>query len=306
MYHADWAGGKCFERDLSRAGLRQRAATAILRFLARPASLPGNKENQIMSTIHLYILAFVVAALSCRAAAPKTVDEVVRFCTQKVAGYNTWSGDYQQSMDMMGSKMNMTGAISFKQPAQMRMAVNMLMMGMTNKMLMVQGADKIMWQEMNMMGQKQVMKMDLTKIPTNSPLAAAMDSQLSNPQEQWKKQLEMYGYTLVGSDTVRGEPVFVLDGILKKDAQLPTQQAAMLKQLGKSRMYLGQNDGFLRKTEQYDKENKTIVMTMEFTNIKLNPALSDELFKYQPPEGAKIMDMTEMMQQMGTSSGPEE
>ena len=47
--------------------------------------------------------------------------------------------------------------------------------------------------------------------------------------------------------------------------------------------------------EQFDKANATVVMSMEFNNVKLNPTLAADLFKYEPAKDAKVMDMTEMM-----------
>jgi len=251
-------------------------------------------------SLSLMLIALLSGAVALRAAdAPKTADEVVLFAGEKMATYKTWSADYRQSMNMMGMAMNMNGKISFQQPTAMRMAIEMIMMGSTNQMLMVQGADKIMWQEMHVMGQNQIMKMDLNKIPTNSPMAAAMSAQMSNPQEQWKKSREMYDFTLVGAETVSGQPVYVLEGVMKKDAKLPAgQQAEMMKMMGKTRMCIGKNDGFFYKMEQFDKENATIVMTMEFSNIKLNPTFAADTFKYEPAKDAKVTDMTEMMSKM--------
>src|ERR1043166_7792744 len=124
-----------------------------------------------MSTLRISLLLFSVAAASCRADdAPKTADEILQFSAQKMAGYKSWSAHYRQSADMMLTKVDMTGTMNFKQPGLTQLAADMLMAGTTNKMLMVQGADKIMWQEMTIMGQKQIMKWDMTKIPTNSPL----------------------------------------------------------------------------------------------------------------------------------------
>lgn len=258
------------------------------------------------SILRLSTLALFVAALTCHAvAAPKTADEVLEFTAQKMAACKAWSADYRQSMEMMGAKMNMNGTLQFKQPGLMRMGLDMLMMGMTNHMLMVQGGDKVMWQEMNMMGQKQIMKMDMTKIPTNSPMASNTMA-ASNPQEQVKRFREIYDYTLAGEDSVNGQPVFILEGVLKKDAKFGSdKQAEAMKAMGKTRVCIGKNDGFTYKWEQFDKDNKNIVMSMEFTNIKLNPELADDLFKYTPAEGAKVVDMTEMMTKMATPAKEE-
>jgi outer membrane lipoprotein-sorting protein len=243
-----------------------------------------------MSTLRNCLLSFVVAAFSCSAAAaPKTADDVIKFTTQKAGEYKTWSMDFRKITSIGGFQTEYIGSISYKVPGQTRVAMDKVMMGRTtNHVLIVVDADKVKWHESTMYGNKQYLKTDLTKIPSNSPEA---DTLRNPPQELWKKELAMRDYTLIGSDTLNGQPVFVLDGVLKKDAVLPAQEAEMMKMMGKKRLYIGKEDGFLRKAEDFDKENKTIIITMEHTNIKLNPDLPDSLFKYQPPKGVEVFDM---------------
>ena len=245
--------------------------------------------------LSLVLIALLSGAAALRAAdALTTADDVTLFTSEKMTTYKTWSADYRQSMDMMGTKMNMNGKMSFQQPSSMRMSADIFVMGTTNQMLIVQGPNKIMWQETHTMGQHQVLKTDLNKIPTNSPAAGAMSDQMMTPQEQWKKSRKMCDYTLVGAETLNGQPVYVLEGVIKKDAKLNGKQAGMVKMMGKNRVYIGKNDGFFHKTEQFDKENATVIMTMEFSNIKFNPTLAADIFKYEPPKNVRVVEMKQM------------
>ena len=45
----------------------------------------------------------------------------------------------------------------------------------------------------------------------------------------------------------------------------------------------------------YGTDGQTLMMTMEFQNLKFNVDLADELFAFNPPPGVPVMDMSEMM-----------
>jgi outer membrane lipoprotein-sorting protein len=246
------------------------------------------------------MLVATMAAGSVMAAELKTADEIIEFSSKKQAGYKTVSADYRQTMQMMGSPMQFSGHLWQQQPRQMRMEMDMPMMGQQAKMLMVLGTDGIMWQEMGLPGGKQIMKMDLNQMKGANPLDQA------DPSQAWKKQKEWMDFTLVGTEELDGQPVYVLEGKWKEAATKTPQGAAMAAMFSKSRLYLGQRDGYMHKMAQYDKAGSTVVMTMEFANVKFDEELPAKLFTYQPPEGAPVMDMTKMGAAMvgGQSSAP--
>jgi outer membrane lipoprotein-sorting protein len=250
------------------------------------------------AVIHVFLFV-VTVALSCHAGdLPKTAEEVLSFSAQKMAGCKSWTANYHQFSDAVVVKTEVTGTMLFKQPDLTRLVGDMLMldMGMTNKMLLVQGADKVIWQEVTVMGQKQIMKWEMTKFPTNSPLAAAMKSKSANPQDKWKLRRERYDYKLTGTGTINGQPVFILEGAPKKDAPAYVKETEMHKVMGKSRLCIGQPDGFPYKEEQFYVGDVAPFMVIEYANVKFDAALSDDLFKYAPPAGVPVIDVTQQMQ----------
>jgi outer membrane lipoprotein-sorting protein len=66
----------------------------------------------------------------------------------------------------------------------------------------------------------------------------------------------------------------------------------MAAYLGKSLLYVGQEDGFVHKYEQYAASGTNRVVSTDLTNLKFNPDVSDDVFKYQPPPDAEVQDMT--------------
>jgi outer membrane lipoprotein-sorting protein len=93
--------------------------------------------------------------------------------------------------------------------------------------------------------------------------------------------------------------MYVLDGTFKKAALTNQQVATIAAMVGKTRIYVGQSDGFVHRLEQYDKSMTNLVMSMEFKNLKFNPDVPDSTFVYQPPANAQVMDITQMMSQRG-------
>ena len=193
-------------------------------------------------------------------------------------------------------KMQLTGTIAFKRPAQMRMEMN----GAPQHMVMVIGPDQIMWQEVVIGSLTNVMKMDLQNVPTNHPAAAMMKDSFAkmNPSDQLIKAKERYVFTLLPATELDGQQMYVLAGVLRADAKLAPQEAAILANMGKQKIFIGQQDGFFHRMEQFDKAGSNTVLSAEFTNIKLNTPLADNLFNYKPAPNANIIDMSQMILQM--------
>ena len=224
-------------------------------------------------------------------------NDVIKFMAKMMASCTSWSSDFNQSMSMMGANMSFTGRMTAKPPKQLRMEMAMPMMGQEVKMLMVMGDDLMMWQQMDMAGQKQVIKMNMAVVMSNAlaQTGSKLDPlQAMDPSRQWEMSKEFLDYKLLPAAEVAGEPVWVLEGKWKESAASNKLVAAQAAMFGKSRIYVGQKDGFTRKLEQYDKAGANVVMTMEFSNLTLNQELPSSTFQFQVPEGAKVMDMTEM------------
>ncbi len=245
----------------------------------------------------ILIAVFAVVAL---AQAPKTTQQIVDFAESKTAGYKSWSADYTQSMSMFGTRMEVDGSVVQKPPHRVRMQLDMPVMGQHSQMTMVLGADGVMWQIMKMGTQQQIMKMDLNKLGSNFLAQAGMQG---NPLDQFDpaKQLEitkgMCDLSVSAPAELEGQPMYVLEGPLKQAALTNQQLATLTAMVGKTRVFIGQADGFVHRLEQYDKSQTNVVMAMQFKNLKFNQDVPDSTFTYNPPPDAQVVDMTQMMQQ---------
>lgn len=270
--------------------------------------LRGQLEMTMKIRRLLITVMMLAAAMTGRATdEPLTADAVLTQVATKLEACQTWSADFHQTMDMMGGQMKFTGHMAFKQPRRMRMEMDMPMMGQPGKMLMVLGEDLWMWQQMEIAGQQQVVKINMAVVLSNAMAQAGMDVdplKMMNPGRQWEQTKKFTNYTLLPDATLDGQPMWVIEGAWKEGAATNRTVAAQVAVIGKSRLYVGKKDAFVHKTEMFDKANTKVVMTMEFTNLKLNEDLADSLFQYQPPAGARVMDMTSMAGQMNPGAPP--
>ena len=80
-----------------------------------------------------------------------------------------------------------------------------------------------------------------------------------------------------------------IDEVIENLKKIPMlqQQAETFAKGGK--IYLGANDGIMRKMQMSD------FMTMTLDNIDLDAEISDADLELEIPEGIQVMDMTDMM-----------
>jgi outer membrane lipoprotein-sorting protein len=247
----------------------------------------------------------VMAASAMAASAPglKTPEQIIDFAESKTAAYKSWTADYAQSMSMFGSRMEVNGSVAQKPPHRVWMQLDMPVMGQHSQMTMVMGPDGVMWQIMKMGTQQQIMKMDMNKLGSNALAQAGVQG---NPLDQFDpaKQLEttrgMCDFNVAAATELDGQPMYVLEGTFKQAALTNQQVATIAAMVGKTRVYIGQTDGFVHRLEQYDKSRTNLVMAMEFKNLKFNQAVPDSTFVYQPPAGAQVVDLAQMMSQPPT------
>jgi len=120
----------------------------------------------------------------------------------------------------------------------------------------------------------------------NTPIGLQFNGLFPGSALDWKD----YHLKTVGEDTIDGQKMYVLEGTID-----PTALVKGLKE-SKMKVWVRQADFIIRKrvlTMQGADEDKPMVFTMEFLNVKVNEKVDPALFVYTPPEGAKIIDHTQ-------------
>lgn len=252
-------------------------------------------------------LALAMSGLLVGAETPQTVEEVMKFAAGKSAEYKTWSAEISQSMNLMGVPLTLRGQTWFKAPRSTRTEMEMPMVGALGKMTMVMGNDGIMWQEMDLLGQKKVTKTNMSLVTSNLTARSGLQVdalQTPDPARQWEVNRQFMDYVLVGSGAVEGQPTWVLEATWKPEAASNPVLAQQVATVGKMRLHIGQQDGFTHRLEQFGKTGNTPVVTMDFRKIKFNEQLDDALFQYKPPAGIEAVDITDMSLQLLQQGAP--
>ena len=266
-----------------------------------------NRMHRATATIAANLLLAALAVSLATAEELKTAPEIIEFSSAKTATYKTWSADYTESMRMLGNSLAIKGRLMQKLPGKMWMQLDMPMMGRRGTMTMILGEDGIMWQISEMGAQPQVMKVDENKVYSNTTALAGAKYKpfdLMDPSKRWERTRDMYDYKKVDAGEVDGQPVYVMEGVLKPGAVTNYQMIAEAARVGKVRVSIGQSDGFVRRYEQYDKSLTNVFMAMEFKNVKFNPDIPDSTFVYRPPTNAVVADLTQsIMTQLRAQEG---
>ena len=223
-------------------------------------------------------------------ASAATTEEVLSKLTKQRGEVKSFEFDMKTTMKMQGGdagEATMAGHMASQvvekdgKPATlMNMKQKMTMGEMTHDMLMVNDGE-FMWMEMKdpMSGQTMVMKNKANAGPDKN-----------NPQEF----TDMYDLKLIGEEKFDGQTCWVLEGTPKAKAAAPARRGPMGQaepETGKIRMYVGQADLFTHRYLLYDKAGNQTAETV-MSNVKVNPKLDEKLFKYTPPAGARVIDMT--------------
>jgi outer membrane lipoprotein-sorting protein len=247
--------------------------------------------------VTIAIAGFVVFTASAEEL--KTTPEVLEFSSAKMASYKTWSADYLQSLNMPGGEMAVSGRMLQKPPHRMWMQLTMPMMGQQGKMTMVLGEDGVLWQIMEIANRPQIMKADMNKVKSDTAsLTGGKFDPLDqmDPSRQWETSRKMYDFKLVTARERDGPGVYVLEGLSKPSSATNQLMAAQAAGLGKMRVSLGKDDGFIHRMEMYDKSLTNVVTTMEFKNLKFNTDIPDATFVYEPATNAAVRDITAMFE----------
>lgn len=255
------------------------------------------------------VLCSLILAAGVWADEPKTYEELVTAIEKSASEVKSLSSDFEMTMNMMGMEMAMKGTL-IALGESMTMEITMDMMGQEMEMKTIMGADKIQWTEMNMMGQLQVMKMDMSKMMEMSSGLTGLPNPMASgsgpfgfgqdPREMLESYALAFDLVVKGTDTIDGTKVYLVEGTMKKDLDKALDPTGAMNQMGismdKAIFAIGAEDGLPRKMEIFGADGKPF-MTMVMKNVQLNIDVDEDRFRYTPPDGVAVMDMTALLEQ---------
>ncbi len=239
----------------------------------------------------VFALALMLAVGFSAVASAATTEEVLAKLTKQQGEVKTFEADMKSIVKEPGQEGEMVGHMAMEvivkdgKPAgsKMNMKQKMTKDGADSTMLMVNDGE-FLWVEMKDPESGQVMVIKQKGDSTQG--------KMNNPNDF----TDMFDLKLVGEEDFDGQKMWVLEGTPKAKPKTPPTGGMMMEppQPGKVRMYVGQKDTLCHRYIMYNKAGKEVVDT-QLTNIKLNGKLDPALFKYTPPRGARVMDMSKGM-----------
>jgi len=212
-------------------------------------------------------------------AGPEKTRAVIAELDRKRERVQSYQSTLSTSMEMMGNSVTTTSEMLFRRPDLIRME----MTGATP----AQQSINIFDGEFNWIYQPQmnmVMKIEIEKVRSEFPDFGVDNSLFESLQGLDKKSVQYIRNTIF-----TGEEVAVFQGQTDgKMAQmgLGSMQPAWIE------VWVGMHDGLLRRMVMY-RENGEEMMVMQVELQEINPSIPDTAFVFTPPEGVKVMDMTE-------------
>lgn len=242
-------------------------------------------------------LAWALAPGTAHAADPTTLEEAVAAIKESAGEIESWSADVDIEMAMGGMKMVQSGEFVAKGDL-IAGALSLEMMGQTMSNKVVRDKSGTTWTETSAGGRTMVLKAEGTT--SDGPLDMSED-----PTKQLEAYMAMAELSFSGTETRDDQKVYVFEGPIKPDFKETLDEGGELAQMGMSldkvRLEIGAEDGFPRQIRMIG-ANDAPFMTMNYKNLKFGIEIDDARFEYTPPEGAQVMDMAQLQEQM---AGPE-
>lgn len=211
----------------------------------------------------------------------EAVEAVIKEIEEKREAVQSYRSRVTQKMQMMGTMMTMETEEWSSGKKSRREITNSMMP--TGKTITV-GDEQVLWTYMPSI--KMLQKMDMQRA------REAKESMEKEESEQESEPGSFHGMErteiqYLGREVLEGEEVHQLKG---KSAKIPEELKRL--QLERVEIWIGVEDGLVRKKLGYDSEGKEVMAEIR-TNVEINPSLPDSLFIFTPPEGVQVMDITD-------------
>lgn len=256
-----------------------------------------------------WILAVLTLTVLLPASAPaESTPEAIRWLEKFIDVYQQgpFTTGYVADIEIVEGEQtvqgSMNGKLTYGDPTHMRMELSMQLAGMpgapaqeTVNMDMVAVSDgELTWTQVDMpsVGMQQVMKIsleDAQRLAEAQGLGSANPAAL-DPVQQLTTMTELLDFELV--DVKNGE-VHLLANITD-DAKGSLGQMAALPGLDSLSLILDEKTGFPKRFSMGG-EQPMVSIVFEGLEFLKKEDLADDLFVYEPPEGAQVMDLGAML-----------
>jgi peroxiredoxin len=263
--------------------------------------------------------AWLICLLGLGLVGPRTLaaeetleDALAEIARNSGETISSWSADFIMLMTIEGIPTSTDGRMEV-QGNKIRNRIAMDLMGQSMTMLSVLGADGVAWVETQVLGQTMIMKMDMAQMTGLDDAAAALGGMnplqgesAVDPRMLVELLRDNSDVTYLGRQDLDGQDVLAFEMPHSEDLARMFDPADQWGDAGllpdRMQLMIAPADGFVRLWQFVDASGRPIA-SMIYRNVEINPDLPESLFAYVPPEGAPVMDMTAMADDILRSYG---
>ncbi len=211
---------------------------------------------------------------------------VVQAIRDRVQGITRYRQDMHQTINMMGQSMTMRGTMVFDGD---KMRMEMVMPPANMKQVIVSDG-KTTYTHLPMMNMVQKIDNARVQAALGERFGEFSGHSMTGPQMDPFHGMATESVRFLGHETRNGERMYVLQGEMQE--QMKRMMGAAMPVPERIRFWISVEDGMPRQSIFYG-AGDTEMLRQEYTSVEVDPHLDPELFRFVPPEGAQVMDMTD-------------
>jgi len=248
--------------------------------------------------------SFILSLLQIKTLYAKQADSEFATAVAQIRsayeGMEDFAATVVQDNIISGRQVKVSGRTYYKKPYKFRAEVQVSGMGQDGVKNLAVFDGELFWQQQSSLDDKilNVMKSEIDKYSLQGKEILEQFS----PKDYFESIMNRYNIESLNQAEEGGTSLYILDMRLKKEISDNMEQMAKISKANTSRQmipyqmlfYWDKENGYCRKMEVFNGE-KALISSVEYRDAKVNSNLKDNLFSYQVPKGANVMDMTAIM-----------
>lgn len=227
--------------------------------------------------------------------AEDTTEQIIADLTAKAEAVKTLRADLKMTTSIMGQTMTMEGSVLAAAPDRSRMELTMDLGVMKMDQVVVSDGTTV-WTYQPAM--KSAHRIDIGKVAAETGIE-------QTPGQQGADLMRPFaGLPPERIDRVRAEQI----GDVRAHVFEGTPEVPDLPQIpfkpAKVELWVGSDDGLLRKVVMFDAQGREMISQV-YENIEVDVEVPEDTFRFTPPQGVQVTDMTDSVIEMFKAMGKE-
>jgi len=211
------------------------------------------------------------------------ITQIMREVKKKTSLINSYQVDYELKVMKEGRVVNSIGHMEFDEPDKFYIKVEILELEGEKQMLISDG--HTMWEYLPDIEVATKLRLDELKSKEKESAEEYVDQRqdIRKPFSSMKNE----SLKFIKKITENNKDIYIIEGEPQDDVR---QEAAV--DIIRGKIWIDATTGLPKKVIWYD-TNGTPAINQVFKNARINVKIDEDIFKFTPPEGVYVMDITE-------------